>query len=135
MSKADKLTRSGTIDVAYSIYPLYSFQANGSSAGDYYIVEGTFTVHNDQMYNGSWTKKHGGVKSHLCGFYLKKFEVGNTLCATDGTVLPGVNSPARELLCPRPRSEPRVIRAASSGVSEALSPAVCWAKTRRFPGR
>lgn len=55
-SKADKLTRSGTIDVAYSVYPLYSFQANGSSAGDYYIVEGTFTVHNDQMYNGSWTK-------------------------------------------------------------------------------
>lgn len=94
-SKADKLTRSGTIDVAYSVYPLYSFQANGSSAGDYYIVEGTFTVHNDQMYNGSWTKKHGGVKSHLCGFYLKKFEVSNTLCATDGTVLPGVKFPSQ----------------------------------------
>lgn len=78
-SKADKLSRSGTVDVAYSIYPLYSFQANGSSAGDYYIVECAFTVHNAQMYNGSWTKKHGGVKSHLCGFYLKKFEITNEL--------------------------------------------------------
>lgn len=94
-SKADKLTRSGTIDVAYSIYPLYSFRENGSSAGDYYIVEGTFTVHNNQMYNGSWTKKHGGVKARLCGFYLKKFEVANTLCETNGTAVPGVKFPSQ----------------------------------------
>lgn len=94
-SKADKLTRNGTIDFAYSVYPLYSFRANGSSAGDYYIVEGTFTVHNAQMYNGSWTQKHGGVKSHLCGFYLKKFEVKNTLCAIDGTDLTDVKFPSQ----------------------------------------
>lgn len=75
LSKPDKLTRSGTIDVAYSIYPLHSFEANGSSAGDYYIVESTFTVHNAQMYAGAWTQKHGGVKARLCGFYLKGFEI------------------------------------------------------------
>lgn len=92
-SKADKLTRSGTIDVAYSIYPLYSFRENGNSAGDYYIVEGRFTVHNKQMYNGSWTKKHGGVKARLCGFYLKKFEVTNTLCDTKGVTVSGVEFP------------------------------------------
>ena len=95
LSKADKLTRSGTIDIAYSVYPLYSFQANGGSAGDYYIVDGTFTVHNDQMYNGSWTKKHGGVRARLCGFYLKKFEVKNTLCTIDGAVFSGVKFPSQ----------------------------------------
>lgn len=93
-SKADKLTRYGTIDVAYSVYPLYSFEANGSSAGDYYIVEGTFTVHNDQMYNGKWTKKHGGVKSHLCGFYLKQFEISNVLYTSGGAAVDGVKFPS-----------------------------------------
>lgn len=95
LSKADKLTRSGTIDIAYSIYPLYSFEENGSSAGDYYIVEGTFTVHNKQMYEGAWTKKHGGVKARLCGFYLKKFEIENTLCTIDGTMVSGVKFPSQ----------------------------------------
>ncbi len=93
-SKADKLTRNGEIDVSYSIYPLYSYKANGSSSGDYYIVEATVTIHNDDMYNGKWTKKHGGVKSHLCGFYLKKFELSNTLCQTDRTTLSGVKFPS-----------------------------------------
>lgn len=74
LSHPDQLTKYGTIDISYTVYPLYSFEANTTS-GDFYVVEGTFTVHNADMYNGQWVKKHGGVKSHLCGFYLGTFDI------------------------------------------------------------
>lgn len=76
-SKADCLTKSGTIDVAYSIYPLYSFEANTTS-GDFYIVQASVTVHNGNMFQGQWTKRHGGVYARLGGFYMSRFMIDAT---------------------------------------------------------
>lgn len=71
-SNRDRLSKSSSIDVTFTIYPLYSVKSNGSSAGDYYIVQGYVNAHNAGMYNGKWTKKHGGVHARLCGFYMSK---------------------------------------------------------------
>ena len=70
LSKADYIERSGQISVKYTIYPLYAFQ-NQPSSGDYYIVNLRVTAHNDMMYQGNWTQKHGAVHSRLCGFYME----------------------------------------------------------------
>lgn len=79
LSSADKLTKSSTIDVSYTIYPLYSFEANTTS-GDFYLVKASVTVHNGGMFQGQWTKKHGGVHARLGGFYMSKFDIDATLC-------------------------------------------------------
>lgn len=73
-SDADKLTKYSTIDVAYRIYPLYSFKENATS-GDFYIVQSSVTVHNGGMFEGQWTKKHGGVYARLGGFYMSRFNI------------------------------------------------------------
>lgn len=77
LSKADRLTKSSTIDVAYRIYPLYSFREN-ATFGDFYIVQSSVTVHNGDMFEGQWTKKHGGVHARLGGFYMSKFKLDAT---------------------------------------------------------
>lgn len=93
LSRPDRLTKYSTIDVSYTIYPLYSFEANPTS-GDFYVVEGTFTVHNAGMYNGQWVNKHGGVRSHLCGFYLSAFDINATFCNAQMQEFTGVSFPA-----------------------------------------
>lgn len=75
LSSPDKLSKSSSIDVTFTIYPLYSSKSNGSSAGDYYIVEGYVNAHNAGMYNGKWTNRHGGVHARLCGFYMSKLNL------------------------------------------------------------
>ena len=68
----DTLYKTSAIDVTLVIYPLYSIKANGTSAGDYYIVDGYVNAHNAGMYNGTWTNWHGGIPSHLCAYYMSK---------------------------------------------------------------
>lgn len=74
LSSADRLTKSSTIDVSYTIYPLYSFEASATS-GDFYIVQSSVTVHNGGMFQGQWTKRHGGVYARLGGFYMSRFNI------------------------------------------------------------
>lgn len=80
-SKPDRLTKSSSIDVTFTVYPLYSHKSNGSSWGDYYIVEGYVNAHNAGMYNGKWTNRHGGVYARLCGFYMSKLDFSASLNA------------------------------------------------------
>lgn len=94
-SKVDRLTKKSTIDVAYKIYPLHSFNANPTK-GDFYIVSASATVHNGNMFNGQWTKKHGGVRARLGGFYLSQFNLDATLC----TVSPEGNG-FKYITCPK----------------------------------
>lgn len=93
LSHPDRLTKHSTVDVSYTIYPLFSFDENTTS-GDFYVVEGTFTVHNAGMYQGQWTKRHGGVKAHLCGFYLNNFNINVTFCDSQMKDYSGVDFPA-----------------------------------------
>lgn len=84
-SKPDSLKKYSTVDVSYNVYPVYAFDApSTSSPGDYYLVEGSFTVHNSNMYNGKWTNKHGGVYSRLCGYYLSNFDITTNLMKVKG---------------------------------------------------
>ena len=88
------------------------------------------------MYNGSWTKKTRRCEVAPLRFYLKKFEVSNTLCATDGTVLPGVKFPSQGTPVPE-------TTIGSTSYSERLPVEYrrlylrryAGQKTRRFPGR
>ena len=82
LSSPDMIERSGQISIKYTIYPLYAFQ-NQASSGDYYIVNMRVTAHNDQMYQGNWTQKHGGVHSRLCGFYMEDLK-STTEIVTNG---------------------------------------------------
>lgn len=75
LSDPDKLTMTSSIDVTLTVWPLYSHPSNGSSHGDYYIVKGYVNAHNAKMYNGKWTKTHGGVHARLCGFYMSQLDV------------------------------------------------------------
>lgn len=76
-SKKDLLTKSSTIELELDVYPLYSKKSdsNKSDYGDYYLLDGHILAHNGDMYNGKWTEKHGGVISHLCGFYMSKLDL------------------------------------------------------------
>lgn len=87
-SKPDKLTKTSSIDVTLTVYPLYSPQSNGSSHGDYYIIKGYVNAHNAGMYKGKWSKYHGGVKSHMCAFYMNKLDVETYVRQNNGEVEP-----------------------------------------------
>lgn len=73
-SDSDLLTKTSSIDITFTIYPLYSKDENGSG-GDYYIIEGYVNAHNGPMYAGKWTSRHGGVYARLCGFYMSELQV------------------------------------------------------------
>ena len=81
-SNADIIEKSGQIDVKITVYPLYAFQ-DQAARGDYYIVSLTVIAHNDQMYAGNWTQKHGGVSVRLCGFYMQKLQVTTDILNSD----------------------------------------------------
>lgn len=87
------MTKSSTIDLSYNIYPLYSFEGSNTQ-GDFYVVEGTITVHNAGMYNGKWIKKHGGVRAHLCAYYMYGFQIETQLVDDHGVAIPDVSFPA-----------------------------------------
>lgn len=72
LSKVDKLSGNGVVELGLIIYPLHGFGGNGNAAMDYYIVESTISVVSNKMYSGNFTKKHGGVRARICGFYWKK---------------------------------------------------------------
>lgn len=92
LSKPDKLTKYSTIDVSYNIYPMHAFSTHQSS-GDYYIVEGSVTAHNGNMYKGQWTSMHGGVHARLCGFYMSNLQVNTTLKGAKEVYFPAGQTP------------------------------------------
>ena len=73
------LKKQGTIDVKYLVYPLYAFEANGSSSGDYYLVESTFTAHNYQMFSPEVRTYSRGVVTWYSGLYMTHFTISSEL--------------------------------------------------------
>ncbi len=90
-SDRDYLTKSSSIEVTFTVYPLFSKEKNGSK-GDYYIVEGYVNCQNAGMYAGKWTSMHGGVHARLCGFYMSELKVNagllNAKFPVGGTPVP-----------------------------------------------
>jgi hypothetical protein len=78
LSDADKLTKSGTIQVVTTAYPIHAFDDQASS-GDYYLMHQEVTIPNSSWYKGKWTNKHGGVSVRLCAYFMKYFRISNTL--------------------------------------------------------
>ena len=78
-STPDVISGKGQLVLTYNIYPLYAFEGQGSSSGDYYIVDASVKVLSEGMYAGNLWKKHGGVKARYCGFYLRSFAASTSI--------------------------------------------------------
>ncbi len=73
-SKPDKMSGNVTINTRIDATPLHGFSSSYDGAGiDYYLVSSCVSIENAGMYNGNFTKKHGGVKARICGFYLRNY--------------------------------------------------------------
>ena len=73
-SKPDKIPYNGSVSAVFDIYQLHCFEGQPGS-GDYYVVDMTGNVCNQDMYRGCWNNKHGGVRTHICGLYGKSFDI------------------------------------------------------------
>lgn len=80
--KADYLTTKASIEVSYDIYAAYVFEGN-DNAGDYYIITRRVTAHNDDAYVAH-TKKHGGVKLWLAGYFMRSLNLKSKLKDSSG---------------------------------------------------
>ena len=73
-SKPDKMSGNVTINTRIDATPLHGFSSSYDGAGiDYYLISSCVSIENAGMYNGNYTKKHGGVKARICGFYLRNY--------------------------------------------------------------
>lgn len=83
-SKHDYLEGDYSVDVQVKVSPMHGFGGNGFEATDYYLVTSTVSVASGKMYSGNFTKKHGGVKARICGFYLKSLKSDISLVNSSG---------------------------------------------------
>ena len=79
----DVLNKSAAVDINYKIYPIYVFSVSpGDAPGDYYTVEGSFTVHNNSLWN-PYHQLHGALKDFIIGYFMKdcsiKFELTDSV--------------------------------------------------------
>jgi hypothetical protein len=72
LSKRDYIEGSGAINVSFDIYQVHCYEGQAGS-GDYYIVNMSSSVSNNDMYKGRWSNRHGGTYVRICGFYGKAF--------------------------------------------------------------
>lgn len=83
LSKPDKLKGTAVVDILVKMRPMHGFDSEVNEATDYYLVTSTVSVQSGDMYKGNFTKKHGGVKARICGYYLKGLK--SDICLTDTT--------------------------------------------------
>lgn len=83
LSKPDKLKGTVVVDILVKMRPMHGFDSEVNEAMDYYLVTSTVSVQSGDMYKGNFTKKHGGVKARICGYYLKGLRTD--ICLTDTT--------------------------------------------------
>lgn len=71
------LNKNSSISVRYTIYPVYMLSCNGNNAGDYYIVTGKVTPHNNSMWGPM--EKSGGLfnmgRCRIYGYWFKSMDV------------------------------------------------------------
>ena len=75
-----------------SIYPVYlhSAETENSAAGDYYIVEGTITAHNGDVWNPKQCQ-HGGTNNRVIGYFMKNLRYKVELVTNDCGNLKNLN--------------------------------------------
>lgn len=80
LSGDDYLRAYGDITIDYKIYPLFMYSCNSvtDAQGDYYIVEGSITAHNADVWHPC-KNKHGATRNYIIGYYMKKMNVSYTL--------------------------------------------------------
>lgn len=99
LSKPDRLKGKYDVSIRADVTPLHGFESGRNKAMDYYIVTLTTTVQSKGMYSGNFTKKHGGVRARICGYYLKNLSIDASITdpkgkAADGTFFQSVPTPA-----------------------------------------
>lgn len=72
--KKHTINGNGSISVAFDIYQIHCYEGQ-QGAGDYYLVNMTASVANEDMYRGKWWNTHKGWYVRLCGLYGTNFEV------------------------------------------------------------
>ena len=86
----DVLSKSGSIDVEFRVFPCYMQSSNGDNAGDYYSVVSTITPHNASMW-GPFVGSHGGCRNRVYGYWFNTMDVETSLVNTDGSPIPGLS--------------------------------------------
>jgi hypothetical protein len=87
------LNASSLISVRYTIYPVYLLECNGNDkAGDYYIVTGKVTPHNNEMWMP--VEKEGGLfnwgRCRIYGYWFKEMDVAFDLLDDNGQMAEGL---------------------------------------------
>ena len=85
----DVLSKSGSLDVEFRIYPCYLQSSNGDKAGDYYAVVSTVTPHNASMW-GPFVGSHGGCRNRVYGFWFNKMVMSTSLVNSNNTPISGL---------------------------------------------
>ena len=70
------LNKNSSVSVRYTVYPVYMLSCNGANAGDYYIVTGKVTPHNDAMW-GSYEEAGGLFSMGRCRMFGYWFDEMN----------------------------------------------------------
>lgn len=88
LSDPDLVSRHSTIDVTIYIAPLYSYELNNNTKGDYYFVTTEVVSHNKPLY-GLYKEWHGWVRTWAHVFYGKHLKFGYRLLTADRKALSG----------------------------------------------
>ena len=91
-SDPDRLDYDTNITYNAQIYPVYlhSAETENSAAGDYYIVEGTITAHNGDVWHPKQCD-HGGTNNRVIGYFMKKLQYKVELVDREGNHLEKLN--------------------------------------------
>lgn len=88
------LSGEAVFEQYYSVTPLYAYKAkNTNYVGDFYLVEATFSVVSDGMYQSphtvSWKDKRSKNNTDVCGFYLTGYQIEIVLTDSNGKEVRG----------------------------------------------
>lgn len=86
LSDRDYVTRHSTIDVTIYIAPLYSYEMNGNTGGDYYFVTTEVVSHNKPLYD-LYKVWHGWVRTWAHVFYGKHMNLDYRLLDSNNNAL------------------------------------------------
>ena len=88
----DSINANGSIDVHYTIYAAYMFEAS-KQPGDYYIVEREVTAHNGDIW-APYVSKHAAYRSVLGGYFMTGLDINSSLVDSSIFTVTENDSPA-----------------------------------------
>lgn len=80
--KSKTLNTTGSIEVCYHVYPVYSYEYGGSNAGDYYIVTTDVTARNGKFYR-PYSSVGIGNNILIAGYFMKELVLVTRLLRAD----------------------------------------------------